>query len=56
MRRVFGNNTQLSEDELQDMWAIVSFNGGEKLMHKLLTYMNDRYGVTASCIAVSYSG
>jgi pimeloyl-ACP methyl ester carboxylesterase len=39
---VFGPDTQPSEAELDAYWTFISFNGGNRLTHKLLHYMADR--------------
>lgn len=42
MARVFGPDTKPNAQELDDFWALVAYNDGKKLFHKLITYMNDR--------------
>ncbi|MEE4199096.1 alpha/beta fold hydrolase [Erythrobacter sp.] len=39
---VFGPDSQPSEAELDAYWDFISFNGGNRLTHKLLHYMADR--------------
>ena len=39
---VFGPDTQPSARELDDFWALITHNHGEKIQHKLLQYMVDR--------------
>ncbi len=40
--KVFGPNTQPSEDELQSFWQLINENDGKHIFHNLITYMNDR--------------
>lgn len=39
---VFGPDTQPTEAELDDYWALICENGGNRITHKLLGYMRDR--------------
>ena len=42
MRSIFGQHTQPSEQELEEMWQLISFNNGKRLFHKLIGYMTER--------------
>lgn len=42
MARVFGPDTRPDEQELEDFWALVTYNNGKHIFHNLITYMNDR--------------
>ena len=39
---VFGPDTQPSADELADFWRLVNHNGGNRIFHKLIRYIEDR--------------
>ncbi len=39
---VFGENTQPSQAELDDFWSLVSRQGGTRITHKLIRYINER--------------
>ena len=39
---VFGAQTQPSEQELDDFWALVRENGGERVFHRLIRYIPER--------------
>ncbi len=39
---VFGPDTQPSAQELDEFWALIRHNGGNRIMHKLLHYIADR--------------
>ncbi|WP_095011312.1 alpha/beta fold hydrolase [Tsuneonella mangrovi] len=39
---MFGPNTQPSAQELDEFWALISHNRGNRIMHKLLHYIADR--------------
>jgi len=39
---VFGARTQPSESELDDFWQIVSGNGGQQVLHRLMRYIPER--------------
>ncbi|MBW0145050.1 alpha/beta fold hydrolase [Sphingomicrobium clamense] len=39
---VFGPDTQPSEDELQDYWAMIAHKDGHRRFHQLLRYMHER--------------
>jgi pimeloyl-ACP methyl ester carboxylesterase len=39
---VFGANTQPSDAELDDFWKIVSSNGGQFVLHRLMQYIPER--------------
>lgn len=42
MRSIFGQSSQPSEQELADMWHLISFNQGQRVFHKLISYMSQR--------------
>jgi pimeloyl-ACP methyl ester carboxylesterase len=42
MSRVFGPDTRPDARELDDFWALVTYNNGKHIFHNLITYMNDR--------------
>ncbi|WP_237057312.1 alpha/beta fold hydrolase [Microbulbifer sediminum] len=42
MRRIFGPQTQPSEEELDNFWRLVKARGGRRVMHKLIRYMPER--------------
>lgn len=39
---IFGANTQPSERELDDFWALIEQNKGQRIVHKLLHYIPER--------------
>lgn len=41
-KRIFGPNTQPSENELDDFWALINTNGGKYVFHLLIRYMQER--------------
>lgn len=40
--RIFGPQTQASDDELDDLWRLVEYNAGPAVMHRLIRYMPER--------------
>lgn len=40
--KVFGENSQPSQFELDSFWQLVNYNKGKHLFHNLITYMRDR--------------
>lgn len=40
--KIFGPNTKASEQELNDLWALMNHKDGMKIFHKLIYYMQDR--------------
>jgi len=40
--RVFGADTQPSAEEIADFWRLISFNHGQRIVHRLIGYMNER--------------
>jgi pimeloyl-ACP methyl ester carboxylesterase len=42
MRRIFGPDSQPDEALLDDFWALISHGGGQRIMHKLIRYMEER--------------
>ncbi|WP_457652756.1 alpha/beta fold hydrolase [Rhodocaloribacter sp.] len=41
-RAVFGPGTQPSDEDLRAFWALVSHNGGTRVAHRIIRYMNER--------------
>ena len=41
-RKIFGPNTQPTEKELDEFWELISNNGGKKIFHLLIRYMQER--------------
>lgn len=41
-RKIFGPNTQPTEKELDEFWSLISNNGGKKIFHLLIRYMQER--------------
>jgi len=39
---VFGPDTKPSADDIDIFWDIITYNGGKRVFHKLITYMRDR--------------
>ncbi len=39
---VFGVNTLPTEEEIEGFWELINYNGGRRVFHKLITYINDR--------------
>lgn len=39
---IFGEDTQPTEQELNDFLAVFKFNGGQRIAHKLIRYMKER--------------
>lgn len=42
VRRVFGARRPPTEDELRDLWRLVAANGGDRVMHELMAYHEER--------------
>ncbi|XP_064633575.1 mesoderm-specific transcript protein-like [Lineus longissimus] len=40
---IFGPNTRPSEEEYSDFWATIRFNDGNLVMHRLLSYIQERF-------------
>lgn len=40
--QVFGPDTNPGDDELDDVWRLITVNGGHRLSHRLLHYIGDR--------------
>ena len=41
-KKIFGPDTQPTEEELDDYWSVISYNGGNYISHLLIKYMQDR--------------
>lgn len=39
---IFGPDTQLSEQELQEYWELVAYQNGHRIAHKIIRYMRER--------------
>lgn len=39
---VFGKDTQPSQEELDSLWEIIRYNNGNKMIHRLLSYIRQR--------------
>ena len=39
---IFGANTQPSAQELEEFWELIRYNGGNRIMHRLIRYMPER--------------
>ncbi len=39
---IFGPDTPPSEKEISEFWELITFNGGKKVMHRLIRYMTER--------------
>jgi len=42
MSRVFGPQTQPSQDDLDGFWSLINHNNGRHIFHNLISYMSDR--------------
>lgn len=42
MSRTFGPRTKPSDSDIDAFWALINYNSGRHIFHKLITYMNDR--------------
>ena len=42
VRQIYGPNTQPSESELDDVWSLITCNGGKRVMHKVARYVDER--------------
>lgn len=42
LRTVFGNETQLTDEEIDEFYELVTCNGGKRVVHKLIRYMAER--------------
>jgi pimeloyl-ACP methyl ester carboxylesterase len=52
---VFGENTQPTEDELNDFLEVFKFNDGRKIAHKLIRYMRERQTNRGRWVAALHS-
>ncbi len=41
-KKIFGPNTQPSEEDLDQFWELISGNGGKYVFHRLIRYMQER--------------
>jgi len=41
-KKVFGPKTQPTESELDEFWSLITHKGGNRIIHKLIWYMQDR--------------
>lgn len=42
INRVFGPNTKASQQTLDQFWQLICYNGGDKILYRLINYMRDR--------------
>ncbi|MFI2812844.1 MULTISPECIES: alpha/beta fold hydrolase [Microbulbifer] len=42
MQRIFGPQTQPSEEEIDNFWKLLQWRGGRRVMHRLIRYMPER--------------
>lgn len=54
--RVFGPQTQPSEEELDDYWRLIAHNDGPGVMHRLIRYMPERRVQRARWLAAMQQG
>ena len=40
--RVFGPNTKLSDEEFEELWALINYNNGKRIFYRLIRYIEDR--------------
>lgn len=40
--RIFGPDTRPSESELDDFWSLITSNGGQRILNRLITYIPER--------------
>ncbi len=43
MRNVYHNPSKVLDSELEEMWGILNFNSGKKVIHQLTQYITERY-------------
>lgn len=41
-KKIFGKDTQATEQEIDEFWAVVDFNSGKNVIHKLIKYLTER--------------
>ncbi len=41
-KKIFGPETQPSEEEIDEFWKLITCNDGQKVMHRLIRYMAER--------------
>ena len=49
---IFGAETRPSEQELDDFWALIEYNGGRRVFHRLIRYMRERKEQEARWVGV----
>jgi pimeloyl-ACP methyl ester carboxylesterase len=45
-RRIFSQGHPLTDDEAADQWALLAHDGGARLMHRLIYYLDERERLT----------
>ena len=43
MKNIYFDSSKVTDNELKEMWELIEFNGGRKVIHKLTQYINERY-------------
>ncbi len=43
IKNIYFNSSKVSKNELNDMWFLLEYNGGRKVIHLLSNYINERY-------------
>ena len=43
MKNIYFDTSKVTDNELKEMWELIEFNGGRKVIHKLTQYINERY-------------
>lgn len=41
-KKIFGKNTQASQEEIDTFWELMTLNDGKEILHKVIQYMNER--------------
>ncbi|ANM30684.1 alpha/beta hydrolase [Acidobacteria bacterium Mor1] len=49
---IFGADTRPTEQELDDFWALIEYNGGRRVFHRLIRYMRERKEQEARWVGV----
>ena len=43
MRNIYFDKTKVTEEELKEMWTLLNYNQGKKVIHQLTQYITERY-------------
>ena len=43
MRNIYFDKSKVTDEELREMWNLIEYNGGRKIIHKLTQYITERY-------------